>query len=182
MSSHSPAAATARLPRPLIREFESRDVAPACALTNHFIERTVVHFSVTPHTDAQFAALWRSAVEPAPGVIRYPWLAAEVNGAFAGYAKAGQWRTREAYAPTAEVTVYVALDQHRKGVGRALYEALLDRLRRDGFHSAVGGITLPNPGSVGLHEAVGFRHVGTFRECGRKYDAWHDVGWWQAML
>lgn len=160
----------------LIRDFGPGDVGPACALTNHFITNTAVHFGRTPHEHAEFEAMWLA------GRVSYPWLAAEVDGRFAGYAKAGQWRAREAYALTAEVTVYIEPDFHRRGVGRALYGALLDRLRRAGFHTAVGGVTLPNEGSVRLHEAMGFRYVGTFREVGRKFDQWHDTGWWQLIL
>ena len=66
-----------------------------------------------------------------------------------------------------------------RGVGRALYAALLERLRALGYHAAIAGIALPNEGSVRLHEAVGFEYVGTFREVGRKFEAWHDVGFWQ---
>ncbi len=124
-----------------------------------------------------------AAHDPAPPFKpRFPWLAAEQGGDFAGYAKSGTWRARDAYARTAEVTVYVEPACHRMGVGRALYTALLALLKARGFHTAIGGITLPNPGSVGLHEAMGFRHVGTFREVGRKFAAWHDVGFWQLML
>ena len=160
----------------IVRSFETQDITPACRLTNHFIERTAVHFGFVPHTEAEFAAMWEGGRE------KYPWLSAEVDGVFAGFAKAGVWRTREAYLPTAEVTVYVDPEMHRRGVGRALYVELLARLRVGGFHSAIGGITLPNLSSVALHEAMGFRYVGTFRESGRKFDRWHDTGWWQAML
>lgn len=165
----------------MVRTFEERDVAAACALTNHFIRHTAVHFGTSPQSDEAFAAMWRSGRE------KYPWLTAEGAGeggspAFAGYAKAGVWRSRDAYAPTAEVTVYVDPAFHRRGVGRALYAELFRRLRAAGFHTVVGGITLPNEGSVRLHESMGFRHVGTFREVGRKFDRWHDTDWWQLIL
>lgn len=160
----------------LIRTFEPRDVGPACRLTNYYIEHTAVHFGYRAQTEAEFETIWHGARQ------MYPWIAAETDGVLAGYAKAGQWRTREAYNPTAEVTVYVDRVFHRRGVGRALYRELLDRLRHAGFHTAVGGITMPNEGSVRLHEAMGFRHVGTFREVGRKFDQWHDTAWYQIML
>lgn len=171
----------------LVRTFEERDVPAACALTNHFIINTAVHFGTTPHSEQDFASMWRSGRE------KHPWVVAESarggegsreagGGAFAGFAKAGVWRTREAYALTAEVTVYVDPAFHRKGIGRALYAELFRRLRAAGYHAAVGGITLPNEASVGLHRAMGFRHVGTFREVGRKFDRWHDTDWWQLIL
>lgn len=160
----------------LIRDFGPDDVAPACALTNHFIRETAVHFGASPHTDREFEAVWMA------GRKRYPWLAAEVDGRFAGYAKAGEWRAREAYRHTAEVSIYLDPSFHKRGIGRGLYGELLRRLRDSGFHTAVGGMTLPNEPSARLHEALGFRYVGAFREVGRKFDAWHDTGWWQIML
>jgi phosphinothricin acetyltransferase len=160
----------------LVRTFEERDVGPACRLTNHFIEHTAVHFGTKPGSEREFAELWKAGRE------KFPWLAAEQEGEFAGYAKAGTWRPRDAYALTAEVTVYIDPRYHRRGIGRALYSELLARLRAAGFHTAVGGVTLPNAGSVGLHESMGFRRVGVFREVGRKFDQWHDTEWWQLIL
>ncbi|MFO0606182.1 MAG: N-acetyltransferase family protein [Polyangiales bacterium] len=159
-----------------VRDFEARDVAPANALTNHFIVHTTTHFGAAPAADGDFAALWEK------GHARFPWLAAEADGRFAGYAKAGVWREREAYAKTAEAGIYVADGLRGRGVGRALYGELLARLRAAGFHAVVAGVTLPNEASVRLHEAMGFRAVGVFRDVGRKFGAWHDVGFWQLTL
>lgn len=160
----------------LVRDFSAADIPAATALLNHFILHTAVHFGLAPQAEHETAAAWNDTRSA------YPWLAAEADGRFAGFAKAGVWRTREAYRPTAEVTVYVVPSFHRRGVGRALYTELLRRLRAAGFHSAVGGIALPNDASVALHRAMGFRHVGTFREVGRKFERWHDTDWWQIML
>jgi L-amino acid N-acyltransferase YncA len=113
---------------------------------------------------------------------RYPWLVAERGGAVAGYAYGTVHRTRRAYRWVVEVTVYVDARRHGSGVGRQLYEALLPLLARQRLHLAVAGITLPNDASVALHEAVGFKPVGIYREIGYKNGAWHDVGWWQAQL
>lgn len=159
-----------------IRTFEERDVAPACALANYYIEQTVIHFGYRPDTEEQFRKVW------AEGRERYPWLAAEVDGVFAGYAKCGTWRTRDAYALTAETGIYVARQVQGRGVGRALYVELIARATAAGFHLLTAGVTLPNPASARLHESVGFTYVGAFSECGRKFDQWHDVGWWQLKL
>lgn len=159
-----------------IRDFESRDAALANALTNHFIVHTAIHLGVEPATDAEFAALWTAGRE------RFPWLAAEVDGRFAGYAKAGPWRLREGYAKTVETGIYIAAEARGRGVGKALYAGLLARLRTAGFHRAVAAVTLPNEASVRLHEAVGFCPVGVFREAGWKFGAWRDVGFWEARL
>jgi L-amino acid N-acyltransferase YncA len=85
--------------------------------------------------------------------------------------------------PTAgEVSVYVEIDRHRTGAGRALYEALLPRLAERGFHMAVAGMSLPNDASLALHRALGFEPVGTWRRIGFKHGAWHDVAWTQRQL
>lgn len=113
---------------------------------------------------------------------RYPWLVAEIGGTVAGYAYAGEHRWRTAYRWAADVTVYVSPAHHRQGVGRALYAALLTGLREQGLHSALAGITLPNPASVGLHQSFGFELVGVYRDIGYKLGRWHSVGWYQLRL
>jgi phosphinothricin acetyltransferase len=112
----------------------------------------------------------------------YPWLVCERGGEVAGYAYASAHNPRDAYIWSVNVTVYIAQEHHRQGVGRALYTALFALLRLQGFCTAIGGITLPNAGSVGLHEAMGFRLVGIYRNIGFKSGAWRDVGWWQLAL
>jgi phosphinothricin acetyltransferase len=81
-----------------------------------------------------------------------------------------------------DVSVYVRPGLHRRGIGRALYTPLLEILRRQNYVAACGGIALPNPASVGLHERMGFEPVGIYRNIGFKLGRWHDVGWWQLTL
>ena len=111
-----------------------------------------------------------------------PWLVADVDGSVAGYAYAGPWKPRAAYARTVETSIYLDATACGRGLGRRLYAALVERLRAQGVHVAIGGISLPNPVSVALHEALGFRHVGVFREVGHKFGDWIDVGYWQLRL
>jgi len=160
----------------VIRDFNEADVAPANALTNYYIINTVVHFATVPATDAQFEQVWRE------GRGKFPWLAAESDGRFAGYAKGATWRARDAYARTVETGIYITREVQGRGVGKLLYEALLARLRDAGFRIAIGGLTLPNPASARLHETLGFRHAGTFHAVGFKFDQWHDVGFWELDL
>lgn len=110
------------------------------------------------------------------------WLVAEVEGRVAGYAYGSPHRARAAYASSCDVAVYVDPAFARQGMGRALYTALLPMLQGKGLHAAFAGIALPNAGSVGLHEAMGFSPVGIYREVGWKLGAWRDVGWWQRLL
>jgi phosphinothricin acetyltransferase len=113
----------------------------------------------------------------------FPWLAAEAeDGGFLGYAYASAHRPTGAYRWSANVSIYLAQAARGRGVGKALYGELLDRLRRQGVCSVFAGIALPNPASVALHESVGFRPVGVYRRVGYKLGAWRDVGWWGQSL
>lgn len=112
----------------------------------------------------------------------HAWLIAEVDGAVAGYAYGSPHRDRAAYASSCDVAVYVDRAHARQGAGRALYGELLPLLAGKSFHAAFAGIALPNEGSVGLHEAMGFTPVGVYREVGWKLGGWRDVGWWQRLL
>jgi phosphinothricin acetyltransferase len=112
----------------------------------------------------------------------YPWLVCEEGAEVLGYAYATQHRARAAYRWSVDTSVYVRQGRHRRGVGRALYTSLLTLLPLQGYVNAYAGVTLPNPASVGLHEAMGFQPVGVYRQVGFKCGAWHDVAWFQRAL
>lgn len=112
----------------------------------------------------------------------HPWLVCERGGEVVGYVYGTAHNARAAYQWSTNVTVYIDTRRHRGGLGRALYTSLFALLRLQGFYNAYGGITLPNAGSVGLHEAMGFRLVGIYRAVGFKFGTWHDVGWWGLEL
>ena len=113
---------------------------------------------------------------------QYPWLVCEAGGAVLGYAYACAHRERAAYRWAVDAAVYIAEGKRRSGIGRALYTSLFKILVLQGYFKVYAGITLPNPGSVGLHEAVGFTPVGVYRKVGYKAGAWRDVGWWALSL
>lgn len=115
-------------------------------------------------------------------LLQYPWLVAEADGDVLGYAYAAQHRTRAAYGWSTDVSVYLAARARRRGLGRALYTALLDVLTAQGYANAFAGITLPNAASVQLHKSLGFVTIGVYRSVGWKLGRWHDVGWWQRRL
>ena len=112
----------------------------------------------------------------------YPWLVWEESGRIAGYAYGSKHRERPAYQWSAEVTAYVHPDFHRRGIGGALYRVLLALFRAQGFCNAYAVVTLPNGGSVALHESVGFTKLAVYRGVGYKLGRWHDVGLWEQRL
>jgi L-amino acid N-acyltransferase YncA len=113
---------------------------------------------------------------------KYPWLLCEDGGEVLGYVYATQHRERPAYRWSVDTAVYVRQGRQRRGVGRALYTSLLAVLPLQGYVTAYAGVTLPNPASVGLHEAMGFQQVGVYRQVGFKCGAWQDVAWFQRPL
>ena len=105
-------------------------------------------------------------------------LVAEVDGQVEGYATSSPYRPKPGYRTTVETSVYLAPGSGGKGLGSALYAALLPLLDAAGVHRALAGIALPNPASIALHERFGYRHVGTYTEVGFK-QRWIDVAWYE---
>jgi len=160
------------------------------------------------HLSAEFvvptiAEMHRRIVET---LATHPWLVAEREGEIAGFTYGTRFRARPAYQWTAEVSVYIRADHHRRGLGRALYASLFECLLVQGFTQAIAVIALPNPPSVSLHESLGFVPVGVFPSVcfksvakpppnahgmdARKNSSdpsledglWYDIGWWRLLL
>jgi phosphinothricin acetyltransferase len=81
-----------------------------------------------------------------------------------------------------DVAIYVDQAQRKRGIGRALYAQLIPQLTQRGYMMAYAGITLPNAPSVALHESVGFRVIGTYRNVGFKLGQWLTLGWYELQL
>jgi phosphinothricin acetyltransferase len=145
------------------------------AIVNYFIETTAVNFRTQPQSAEEWRDDWKSLSD------RYPWVVAADGTGVMGIAYAGPWKARNAYDWSAESTVYVANGQHRRGIGRLLYDRLLPTLDAQGYRTTIGVIAQPNEASVALHESCGFRHAGTLKAVGFKYGQWRDVGFWQRL-
>ena len=109
-------------------------------------------------------------------------LVALADSGVVGYAYSSSYRPRPAYARTREVSVYLAGESREQGLGRALYEELLRRLRTDGIHQVLAVIALPNDASEALHRACGFSRVGVLPEVGWKFNRWIDTALWSITL
>ena len=159
----------------MIRDATPSDAAALARIYNQYVLDTTVTFEETAVSETEMAA--RIAEVQASGL---PWLVAEDDaGLVLGHAYASKWKGRCAYRFAVETTVYLDAAVHGRGLGRQLYERLLATLRETGMHVAIGGIALPNPASIALHEKLGFRKVGQFEEVGFKFGRWVDVGYWQ---
>lgn len=161
---------------PMIRPATPDDAAAIVEIYNHYVATTVISFEERPVTVEEMAGRIREVT------AALPWLVHEADGRVIGYAYATRWRVRSAYRFAAETSVYLAPGQGGKGVGSALYTRLLEELRAREIHMAIGGIAQPNPASVALHERLGFEKVAHFKQVGRKFDRWIDMGYWELQL
>lgn len=159
-----------------VREASARDAAACAAVYAPYVTDTAITFETDPPATAAMAARIDAANDT------HTWLVLEVDGQVVGYAYGCPHKDRPAYRWTCEVSVYLEQDRRRTGGGRLLYETLFARLADRGYRLALAGVTLPNEASAGLHRALGFEPVGTYRRVGWKLGAWHDVSWLQREL
>ncbi len=157
----------------MIREATLNDAAALLSIYAPYVSESAESFETQVPSIEEFRARMVAVMG------KFPWLVWEREGMVLGYAYAAPFKSRAAYRWSAESTVYVRRDSRGKGIGRALYADLLARLRAQGVLNVIGGITLPNQASVGLHEALGFKFVGKFPLVGFKFGEWRDVGYWQ---
>lgn len=157
----------------MIRRVELNDIESICDIYNYYIEKSTITFEeIAVSADEMKNRIKKVSME-------YPWLVCEIDGKIVGYAYGSKWKARGAYRYSVESTVYVDVNYKGKGIGASLYKDLLKELRHMGFHSVIGGIALPNPASIALHEKLGFKKVAQFEEVGYKHQKWIDVGYWQ---
>jgi L-amino acid N-acyltransferase YncA len=146
-----------------------KDAAACVEIYTPFVTDSAVSFDIVAPSVAEFSAKIAHMSET------HAFLVADDDGVVAGYAYSAPYRERAAYRWSAEVSVYVHPDRRGTGVGRLLYDALLDLMRKQGLRVAIAGITQPNPASMALHHSCGFRTVGVFERIGYKAGAWRDV-------
>jgi phosphinothricin acetyltransferase len=161
----------------LIRPAVADDLSDIAAIYNHEIANSVATFDLEPPTEDYWHKRLAGAHEGDHLLV-----AVDADQDVVGYAYSWSYRPRPAYSLTRETSIYLDPSVRGQGIGRLLYPALLDTMADSGVHTAVALVALPNPGSVALHKACGFEHVGSMREVGYKFDQWVDVEWYQKML
>ncbi len=159
-----------------IRPATTTDLEAIRAIFNHFVARSTCTFQIEPETADERAAWFRDRSDLHPVTV------ADVEGEVVGWAALSPWKSRCAYARSAEASVYVRHGHHRRGVGRSLLLDLIGRAKAIGLHAVIGGACSEQHASLALQAALGFEHVGTFRQVGRKFDRWLDVTYMQLLL
>ena len=155
----------------MIRIATVADIEQMLAIYAPYVENTTYSFEYTPPTVEEFTERF----------LRYtqqcPWLVWEEDGQVLGYAYGSLPFTRSAYAWCAEVSIYLAPQTQRKGIGKKLYAVLEAILWRQGYHVLYALITSENLGSLAFHEKAGYRYCTEFADCGMKFGRWLGVIW-----
>ena len=161
----------------MIRDATPADISAITAIYNHAVLHTTAVWNDAPATEIQRLQWLRDRQEAGLPVI-----VAVVDGVVAGYASYGPFRPFAGYKDTVEHSVYVDPAMHRRGLGRLLLEAIIDRARANGLHVMVGGIAADNEGSIKLHERLGFVQTGLMPQVGQKFGKWLDLAMLQLTL
>ena len=160
----------------MIRTATTADAEQICNIYNHYIKHSCISFEEKPVSMKQMQQRIKDIS------VSFPWLVYEIDQQILGYAYASTWKTRSAYRYSVESTIYLSEQATGQGIGSQLYAALIAVLKQTDTHSVIGCIALPNVASIALHENIGFEQVAHFKEVGRKFDHWVDVGFWELIL
>ncbi|MGK5093261.1 arsinothricin resistance N-acetyltransferase ArsN1 family B [Deltaproteobacteria bacterium TL4] len=160
----------------MIRTAVASDAKGICDIYNFHVENTIITFEETPVREEEMAERIKTVT------ARFPWLVYLENEKVLGYAYANQWRPRSAYKHTVESTIYLSQEVSGKGLGKKLYQQLLQLLQAAGYHAVIACIALPNQTSITFNEKFGFTKIAHFREVGLKFGKWVDTGYWELLF
>ena len=167
------------MPKLQIRPAVPADLPELVRIYNHYVTNTHVTFDSKPFATEERQSWFKGFAGSGPHRL----LVAEVASDTAGYTSSTRFRPKQAYHTSVETTVYLDPRHIGQGLGAELYSALLELLAKEPqVHRAYGGVALPNPASVALHERLGFQLVGTFKEVGHKFERFWDVSWYEKDL
>lgn len=159
-----------------IRTARKADARQLLAIYTPFITDSAVSFEARVPSTSEFQS------RIANYMAKYPWLVCEHKGKLIGYAYASGYRDRIAYQWSCECSVYIDKKFKRKGIARALYDALFEILTCQGFVNAYAVITHPNPASAKFHRTIGFKLFAIYKNAGYKLGKWHDVHWYSKRI
>lgn len=166
-----------------IRAADIGDAEEILKIYAYYVEETAISFEYDVPSLDEFRGRMERTLE------RYPYFAAVRENHIVGYAYAGPFVGRAAYAWSAEATIYIEKSEKGQGIGRKLYEALEDALLKMGITNLYACIGYPETedeyltaGSAQFHEHMGFVKCGEFHKCGYKFGRWYDMIWMEKII
>lgn len=166
-----------------IRLAQLTDAEALLEIYRYYVEHTAISFEYAAPDGAEFQKRMEKILS------KYPYLVAVEDGHILGYAYAGAFHERAAYEWAAEVTIYLAPDAKKCGIGRKLYEELEKRLQQMGITNLYACIGYPeqedeylNQNSAQFHAHMGYQTVGTFHNCGYKFQRWYHMIWMEKII
>jgi phosphinothricin acetyltransferase len=167
-----------------VRSGVEADLESLTDIYNHYVRETALTFDTVAFTPQERLPWLHSHPEDGPHRLLVALEPDTQDNAshVLGYATSSPYRPKAAYSTSVEVSVYLAPGATGRGIGTLLYQALFEALADEDIHRAYAAIAQPNEPSVRLHDAFGFRHIGTHTEVGRKFGRYRDVSWYEKPL
>lgn len=166
-----------------IRVAREEDAKELLAIYTPYVEHTAITFEYDVPSVEEFSERIRHIQQ------KYPYLVAQIDGQIVGYAYASAFKTRAAYDWAVETSIYVKMDQKRKGIGTKLYDTLEQILKKQGIINVNACIAYPEENdeyltkdSVYFHEKTGYHLVGQFHQCGYKFQRWYHMVWMEKFI
>ena len=160
----------------MIREATPADVPAMLAIYAPYVLQTAITFEYEVPTEAEFGRRFQEIT------AQFPWLVWEEDGEIFGYCYGSRAFVRAAYQWDADLSVYLRQDRRGGGIGRRLYEAVEELLRKQGYFVVYGLVTSANAASCAFHRAMGYTAAAELKQCGWKFGRWHDVTWFEKRL
>eukprot|EP01029_Cantina_marsupialis_P005966 TRINITY_DN164968_c0_g1_i2.p1 TRINITY_DN164968_c0_g1~~TRINITY_DN164968_c0_g1_i2.p1 ORF type:complete len:163 (+),score=23.02 TRINITY_DN164968_c0_g1_i2:37-525(+) len=161
----------------LVRDADISDFEQITKIYNYYIKETVITFEEELVNSKDMIERFEKIIK-----TNLPWIVVEENGDILGYAYAHFWHERSAYRFTVEPSIYLNQNHLGKGLGKILYEELINRLKKLGIKNVLSLITVPNDASLALHRKFGFEVVGRLPDIGFKFEKWQSTEFWQLRL
>ena len=158
----------------MIRSIEEKDIPVILDWYNWYIRNSTATFETEELTLIEFKQRVHKIIE------KYPWIILEEDGKPVGYAYYSDFNSRQAYACTVDLAIY--LDPCHHGYGKTLMKEMIDTARKAGYKNIVSLVTAGNIASEKLHERFGFTKKATFEEIGYKHNQWLAVSYYYLQL
>lgn len=167
-----------------IRIARKEDAAALLGIYSYYVKNTAVSFECKVPSIQEFEKRICTTLE------NYPYLVAELNGKIAGYVYASRFSPRSAYDWVAETSIYIDKDLHHQGLGKILYEKLEEFLEAQNVTNLYAGVAEPiekndeylTNDSELFHQAVGYKTIGRFSNCGYKFNHWYNLIYMEKMI